>query len=99
MPNRKTYMKAQAEIILEQLGMNMNGTINMFLNQIVREKRVPLNLSLNKDDDLMPDILISRQERESGMEGIDARQLLEEMKMIVSDAESREAKTDSKAVG
>lgn len=92
-------MKAQAEIILEQLGMNMNGTINMFLNQIVREKRVPLNLSLNKEDDLMPDILISRQERESGMEGIDARQLLEEMKMIVSDAESREAKTDSKAVG
>lgn len=65
-------MKAQAEIILEQLGMNMNGTINMFLNQIVREKRVPLNLSLNKEDDLMPDILISRQERESGMEGIDA---------------------------
>ena len=92
-------MKAQAEIILEQLGMNMNGTINMFLNQIVRGKRVPLNLSLNKEDDLMPDILISRQERESGMEGIDARQLLEEMKMIVSDAESREAKTDSKAVG
>ena len=92
-------MKAQAEIIFEQLGMNMNGTINMFLNQIVREKRVPLNLSLNKEDDLMPDILISRQERESGMEGIDARQLLEEMKMIVSDAESREAKTDSKAVG
>ncbi len=92
-------MKAQAEIILEQLGMNMNGTINMFLNQIVRENRVPLNLSLNKEDDLMPDILISRQERESGMEGIDARQLLEEMKMIVSDAESREAKTDSKAVG
>jgi len=65
-------MKAQAEIILEQLGMNMNGTINMFLNQIVREKRVPLNLSLNKEDDLMPDILISRQERESDMEGIDA---------------------------
>ena len=92
-------MKAQVEIILEQLGMNMNGTINMFLNQIVREKRVPLNLSLNKEDDLMPDILISRQERESGMEGIDARQLFEEMKMIVSDAESREAKTDSKAVG
>ena len=28
-------LKAQAEIILEQLGMNMNGTINMFLNQIV----------------------------------------------------------------
>ena len=92
-------LKAQAEIILEQLGMNMNGTINMFLNQIVREKRVPLNLSLNKEDSLMPDILISRQERERGIEGMDARQLLEEMKKIVSDAQAREAKTDSKAVG
>jgi hypothetical protein len=27
----------------------------------------------------MPDILISRQERERGIEGMDARQLLEEM--------------------
>ena len=39
-------LKAQAEIILEQLGMNMNGTINMFLTQIVREKRVPLNVKV-----------------------------------------------------
>ena len=58
-------LKAQAEIILEQLGMNMNGTINMFLNQIVREKRVPLNLSLNNE--ALPDILVSKQERENGI--------------------------------
>ena len=89
-------LKAQAEIILEQLGMNMNGTINMFLNQIVREKRVPLNLSLNNE--ALPDILVSKQERENGIEGIDARKLLEEMKKIVSDAEAQETKTD-KAVG
>ena len=73
-------LKAQAEVILEQLGMNMNGTINMFLTQIVREKRVPLNLSLNNDRDVLPDILISKQERNSGIEGVDARKLLEEMK-------------------
>ena len=69
-------LKAQAEIILEQLGMNMNGTINMFLTQIVREKRVPLNLSLNNERDVLPDIIISKQERESGIDGIDARKLL-----------------------
>ena len=28
-------LKAQAEEILSQLGMTMNGTINMFLHQIV----------------------------------------------------------------
>ena len=92
-------LKAQAEIILEQLGMNMNGTINMFLTQIVREKRVPLNLSLNNERDVLPDILISKQERESGIEGIDARRLLEEMKKIVSNAEAQETGTGSKAAG
>lgn len=90
-------LKAQAEVILEQLGMNMNGTINMFLNQIVREKRVPLNLSLNNEQSVLPDIAISKQERESGIEGIDARKLLEEMKKIVSDAEAQETKTDKAA--
>ena len=90
-------LKAQAEVILEQLGMNMNGTINMFLNQIVREKRVPLNLSLNNEQSVLPDIVVSKQERENGIEGIDARKLLEEMKKIVSDAEAQETKTDKAA--
>lgn len=89
-------LKAQAEVILEQLGMNMNGTINMFLNQIVREKRVPLNLSLNNEQSVLPDIVVSKQERESGIEGIDARKLLEEMKKIVSDAEAQDKKTKRK---
>ena len=92
-------LKAQAEIILEQLGMNMNGTINMFLTQIVREKKVPLNLSLNNDKEDLPDIYISKQERESGIEGIDARRLLEEMKKIVSDAEAKENDSSSKVAG
>jgi len=31
--------------------------------------------------DVLPDIIVSKQERESSVEGIDARKLLEEMKM------------------
>ena len=38
-------LKAQAEQVLSQLGMNMTGTINMFLQQIVRDRAVPLSLS------------------------------------------------------
>ena len=91
-------LKAQAEDILDQLGMNMNGTINMFLTQIVREKRVPLNLSLNTEQNVMSDIRISRQERENGIEGIDARKLLEDMKKIVSDAEAKDNIANGKAV-
>jgi DNA-damage-inducible protein J len=82
-------LKAQAEEILEQLGMTMNGTINMFLTQIVREKRVPLNLSLNSDKDVLPDVIVSKQERENGIDGIDAKILLEQMRKIVSEAESK----------
>jgi DNA-damage-inducible protein J len=92
-------IKEQAEIILEQLGMSMNGTINMFLTQIVREKRVPLNLSLNNERDVLPDLIMSVKERENGIEGVDARKLLEEMKKIVAEAEAGEKKSGSKAVG
>ena len=35
-------LKAQAEAVLSQLGMTMNGTINMFLHQIVRDRAVCL---------------------------------------------------------
>lgn len=90
-------IKEQAEIILEQLGMSMNGTINMFLTQIVREKRVPLNLSLNNERDVLPDLIMSVKERENGIEGVDARKLLEEMKKIVAEAEAGEKKSGSKA--
>lgn len=81
-------LKAQAEVILEQLGMNMNGTINMFLTQIVRERRVPLNLSLNGENNELPDVIVSRHERENGIDGINAKVLLEQMRTIVSEAES-----------
>lgn len=46
-------LKAQAEEILEQLGLNMNGTINMLLKQIVRDKAVPLSLSLSSEQSLL----------------------------------------------
>ena len=34
-------LKKQAEEILNQLGLTLNGTINMLLHQIVREQSVP----------------------------------------------------------
>lgn len=91
-------LKAQAEDVLEQLGMNMNGTINMFLTQIVREKRVPLNLSLSREQDILSDIKAAKQDRENGIEGMEAHQLLEEMKRILDDAKTRENSGDKAAV-
>ena len=55
-------LKAQAEQVLSQLGMNMTGTINMFLQQIVRDRAVPLSLSLSSEQSLYADLLKARSE-------------------------------------
>ena len=86
-------LKAQAEEILDQLGMNLNGTINMFLKQIVREKKVPLNLSLINEKEYSPDYVISQENRE---DGVDGRVLLEMMKKVVSEAETQKKKNGGK---
>lgn len=81
-------LKAQAEQILSQLGMNMNGTINMFLQQIVRDKAVPLSLSLSTPETLYADLLLARQERENGYRGHTGRQVLAEMDHIINEVEA-----------
>lgn len=79
-------LKAQAELVLSQLGMNMNGTINMFLQQIVREKAVPLNLSLNSEQALYADLLYAQSERAKGYKGRKAEDVLAEMDRILDEA-------------
>ena len=88
-------LKAQAEEILSQLGMSMNGTINMFLQQIVRDKAVPLSLSLSTPETLYADLMNVRQERENGYIGRSGREVLAEMDRII---EAVEADANEKAV-
>ena len=61
-------LKAQAEQVLSQLGMNMTGTINMFLQQIVRDRAVPLSLSLSSEQSLYADLLRAKVDRDHGVE-------------------------------
>lgn len=79
-------LKAQAEEILARLGMTMNGTINMFLMQIVREQAVPLNLSLNPPQALYADLLHAEAERAAGYQGRTGDEVAAEMRQIISDA-------------
>ena len=69
-------LKAQAEQILSQLGMNMTGTINMFLQQIVRDRAVPLSLSLSSEQSLYADLLRAKTERDQGVQYISADKVL-----------------------
>lgn len=81
-------VKNQADYILNQLGMTMNGAINMFLEQIVREKAVPLNLTLSPEQALYADLLYARTERAKGNVGCTGRELLAEMDAILEAAEA-----------
>lgn len=82
-------LKAQAEYVLNQLGMTMNGTINMFLQQIVREKSVPLNLSLNEEQSLYADLLFAQADRAKGFVGRNAEEVLEGMDALITVAEGK----------
>lgn len=83
-------LKAQAEQVLSQLGMNMTGTINMFLQQIVRDRAVPLSLSLSSEQSLYADLLRAKTEREQGKLGRSAQDVLADMEKIIEEAAADE---------
>lgn len=83
-------LKGQAEQILSQLGMNMTGAVNMFLQQIVRERAVPLSLSLDSSRSLYADLLSAQSERSQGYIGRFAEDVLSDMKDIIEKAERNE---------
>ncbi len=80
-------LKAQAEQILSRLGMTMNGTINMFLQQIVRDKAVPLSLSLSGEQAVYADLLAAQTERAQGYRGRTADALLADMDKLLREGE------------
>lgn len=81
-------LKKQAEEVLGDLGMTLNGTFNMLLHQIVREKSVPLSLSLSSQNaSLYADLLASEDDRLYGREGRSGYKVLEEMDEIIMVAE------------
>ena len=79
-------LKAQAEQILAQLGMNMTGTINMFLQQIVRDRAVPLSLALSSEQSLYADLLRAKVERDQGEEYVPAEEVLGRMSKAIEGA-------------
>lgn len=80
-------LKSQAEAVLSQLGMTMNGTINMFLHQIVRDQAVPLSLSLSSEQGLYADLLTAQSERSGGYVGRTAKDILSDMDKMIENAE------------
>lgn len=40
-------LKAQADVLFAELGMNMSTAFNIFVRQALREGKIPFNISLN----------------------------------------------------
>ena len=79
-------LKSQAEQVLSQLGMSMTGTINMFLQQIVRDRAVPLSLSLSSEQSLYADLLRAKVDREQGVGYVPADEVLASMELAIEEA-------------
>lgn len=80
-------LKGQAEQILSQFGMNMTGAVNMFLQQIVRERAVPLSLSLDSSRALYADLLTAHTARSQGYVGRTSDEVLADMQLLIEKAE------------
>lgn len=81
-------LKAQAEDVLNELGMTMSGVFTMLLKQIVRERSVPLSLTLDSSNALYADLLEAQTARASGYQGRNARDVLRDMRTVIAEVES-----------
>ncbi len=81
-------LKAQAEALFDELGLTMNGAINMFLKQSVRDRAVPLSLSLGEKSRPHEDLLHAIEERQKGYVGDTLQDVLREMDGILSRVEA-----------
>lgn len=85
-------VKAQAEAIFDELGLTMNGAVNMFLKQTVRDRAVPLSLSLGGSypPSVYEALRQAQEERDNGFEGYDAWEVVREMEEIIRRIEAEQ---------
>ena len=75
---------------MSDVGMTMSGVFTMLLKQIVRERSIPLSLSLDSSNALYADLLEAQTERLNGYQGRNARDVLRDMEQAITEVESRE---------
>jgi len=75
-------LKAQADTLFSQLGMNMTTAFNIFLRQSVREGRIPFDVTLNTPNAETIAALLEAQRlmADPNTQGVDAENALKELK-------------------
>jgi addiction module RelB/DinJ family antitoxin len=84
----ESEIKDQLEPILSQLGLNMTTVVNMLFRQIIREKSVPLSMSLNPRNGLLDELAFARMERQSGYIGRSAGEAAADMERMIAEIEN-----------
>ena len=78
-------LKSQAEDILGEIGLTMTGAFTMFLKQIVRERAVPLSLTLDSSNAVYADLLEAQTARLNGYQGRNGREVLADMRKVIAE--------------
>ena len=75
-------LKAQADTLFSQLGMNMTTAFNIFLRQSVREGRIPFDVTLNTPNAETIAALLDAQRMmaDPNTTGMDVEDALKELK-------------------
>jgi addiction module RelB/DinJ family antitoxin len=80
-------LKEQTEDILAQFGLSMTTVVNMLFHQIVRERTIPLSLSLNPASSVIDELNWAKEYRLGGHRGRDADSVADDMVKIITDEE------------
>jgi len=80
-------LKEQTESVLEQFGLNMTVVVNMLFRQIVREQAIPLSLTLTPSISPLEELNYARASRTAGYIGRDADSVIDDMELLVAEAE------------
>lgn len=80
-----SQLKEQTESVLKQFGLNMTTVVNMLFHQIVRERSIPLSLSLTSR--VIDELSIAKTDRMAGYVRRTADSVAENMERIISEAE------------
>ena len=79
---------AQAEAVLNGLGITMSDAFTMLLRQIARERSVPTSLTMDSDHVLYVDLLEAQTARVNGYQGRNARDVLKDMRTAIKEVEA-----------
>lgn len=80
-------LKEQSEKIMAEFGLNMTTTVNMLLRQIVRERAIPLSLSVDPEHKLRDDLIFAQIERMAGYKGSPGDVVADKMDAIIASAD------------